>query len=51
MLECMGEAYIAGGLALEHRLSGSVDMALKLEEMVDDRLSLARRYFNGKVEV
>lgn len=51
MLECMAEAYISGGLALEHRLHGSVEMALKLEEMTDGRLELARRYFQGKVEV
>lgn len=49
LLEAMAESYLAAGLALEHRLAGSVETALHLEEMAEDRLALARRYFSGRV--
>lgn len=49
LLEAMAESYLAAGLALEHRLAGSIETALRLEQMADDRLAMARRYFCGKV--
>lgn len=43
MLKAMGDAYVARGLAVEHRLAGSTATAMRLETQSEDLLAEARR--------
>lgn len=47
MLRSLSEAYIARGMAVQHRLAGSIQTALRLEDLSERRLADARRISRG----